>query len=76
MKVYKILLTSIKNMYTNGLYLVVEKTKKVWRLRYKLKEWKTHKPFTGNRVKEFSTKRNRLTKMEKTKRVRKREITK
>jgi len=37
-----------KNWYSdgNGLYLVVEKTKKVWRLRYKLKEWKTHKPFT------------------------------
>ncbi|WP_156920235.1 Arm DNA-binding domain-containing protein [Lebetimonas sp. JS032] len=35
-----------KNWYSdgNGLYLVVEKTKKVWRLRYKLKEWKTHKP--------------------------------
>jgi len=28
------------------LYLVVEKTKKVWRLRYKLKSWKIHKPFT------------------------------
>ncbi|WP_457560700.1 tyrosine-type recombinase/integrase [Caminibacter sp.] len=28
------------------MYLVVEKTKKVWRLRYKLKSWKTHKPFT------------------------------
>ena len=37
-----------KNWYSdgNGLYLVVEKTKKVWRLRYKLKGWKTHKPFT------------------------------
>ena len=37
-----------KNWYSdgNGLYLVVEKTKKVWRLRYKLKSWKTHKPFT------------------------------
>jgi len=37
-----------KNWYSdgNGLYLVVEKTKKVWTLRYKLKGWKTHKPFT------------------------------
>jgi integrase len=37
-----------KNWYSdgNGLYLVVEKTKKVWRLRYKLKGWKTHRPFT------------------------------